>query len=322
MKLIFSLIISCLLAIGVCAAQDFDYSFKESYTVSTPAQLSISSSDGNIEVQPSNSGKIEVFFQVKKGNKVLKISKAELDKELDLKIVTSGNSVAITVEYPPSTWTFGFNDRMQVNFKILAPVQTACDLRSSDGNIGISGVSLNQKCKTSDGNIHVSSVKGDVFGRTSDGNIELTQVTGVVDLKTSDGNIHLENIYGNATSSTSDGNIVIRKAKGDISASTSDGDISFKEISGSFNGSTSDGNVHGDMVELQKSLTVRTSDGNIDISIPDHLGLDLDVKGESLHVPLNNFSGTSDEKVIRGKSNGGGIAVNLSSNGGVSLTYR
>jgi DUF4097 and DUF4098 domain-containing protein YvlB len=322
MKFFLSLIPVCLFAVSVCTAQDAEYSFKEIYKVSTPAQLSISSSDGNIEVLPSQGNSIEVFFQVKKGNNVLKISKAELSKELKLEIETTSNSVAIKVEYPPSTWTFGFNDRMQVNFRVLVPTQTACDLRSSDGNIGLSGVSGNQKCKTSDGDIRVSSIKGDAFGRTSDGNIHVAQVNGAVDMKTSDGNIRLENIAGNATASTSDGNITITKAKGEISTSTSDGDISFREIAGSFSGSTSDGNVKGDMIELQKSLTVRTSDGNIDISIPDHLGLDLDVKGESLHVPLTNFSGTSDEKVIRGKSNGGGIAVNLSSNGGVSLTYR
>ena len=76
------------------------------------------------------------------------------------------------------------------------------------------------------------------------------------------------------------------------------------------------------MLALSKELTVRTGDGNISVTIPDKLGLDLDIKGESLDIPLNNFSGRSDENVIVGKSNGGGIPVNLSTSGNVRLSYR
>jgi DUF4097 and DUF4098 domain-containing protein YvlB len=116
---------------------------------------------------------------------------------------------------------------------------------------------------------------------------------------------------------------VLSKVDGNTSSKTSDGHITFEELSGSFTGITSDGNIRGNFVLLKGQLTVRTGDGNIDITLPDQLGLDLDITGESLHVPLNNFSGRSDEKIIRGKSNGGGIPVNLSaSDGSVTLAYQ
>ena len=102
---------------------------------------------------------------------------------------------------------------------------------------------------------------------------------------------------------------------------TSDGNINFKDLSGSLSASTSDGNVSGNLVRLTEELSVRTSDGDIRITVPSRLGLDLDIKGESLHVPLNNFSGRSDEKRIQGKSNGGGIPVTMSTSGDVTLTY-
>ncbi|MBL0740029.1 DUF4097 family beta strand repeat-containing protein [Chryseolinea lacunae] len=319
----FTLVVLSLVSLAVCRAQDNEYSFKESFDVSSPAQLTISSSDGNIDVLPSSGSKIEVFYVVKKGNKVLKISKDELRKELTLDVNATASGVSINVEYPPTTWTFGMNERMRVNFRVLVPLRTACDLRSSDGNIVLNGVTGDQKLKTSDGNIHVATVKGDLYGKTSDGNVHVKNVDGSVDLKTSDGNIELDHITGTTVAAgTSDGNIRITKVTGDISVSTSDGDIAFQDVSGSFNGSTSDGNVRGNILDLKKNLTVRTSDGNIDITIPGNIGLDLDVKGESLDVPLTNFSGTSNEKKIRGKANGGGIAVSLSSNGGVSLGYR
>ena len=103
---------------------------------------------------------------------------------------------------------------------------------------------------------------------------------------------------------------------------TSDGDLKFRDLAGSLNAHTSDGNVSGNIIELKSELTIRTSDGNISVFVPANIGMDLNIKGESLDVPLNNFSGHSDEKSIQGKSNGGGVAVNLSTSGNVTLAYR
>jgi len=140
-------------------------------------------------------------------------------------------------------------------------------------------------------------------------------------VKTSDGDIHVSEASSGATASTSDGNITITKAKGDVRAKTSDGDIVFQDLEGALTASTSDGNIKGNIQRLTKELSAHTSDGNISITVPANLGLDLDIKGESLDVPLTNFSGSSNEKRIQGKSNGGGIPVNRSTSGNVRLSY-
>jgi hypothetical protein len=310
-----------MLSISLSWSQTADYSFKESYDLATPAKLKISSSDGNIEVAPGNTKKAEVLYIVTRNNKLLKIDRKELEKELTITVVQTGNSLEINVVYP-KTEMFNKKNLPQVNFKITVPKETSCDLQTSDGNVSLSGLSSNQQCKTSDGNVAISSVMGDVIGRTSDGNISVKQITGTVEARTSDGNIVAEDIKGNTQSVTSDGNIALSQVSGDITISTSDGDISFNNVSGSVKASSSDGNIRGNILELKKSLAVRTSDGNISITIPDRLGLDLDIKGESLDVALTNFSGTSEEKYIHGKINGGGIPVSLASDGNISLNYK
>lgn len=321
MKIIASLWMCCLLSITLSWSQNGDYSFKETYDLATPAKMKISSSDGNIEVSAGNTKTAEVLYIVRRNNKVLQISRKELEKELKVTVVHTGNSLDINVEYP-KTQGFNWKDHMQVNFKITVPKETSCDLITSDGNVSLTGLALSQQCRTSDGNIAITSVGGDVVGRTSDGNISVKQISGAVEARTSDGNISVEDIKGNTQSVTSDGNIALSHITGDITVSTSDGDIAFTDVSGSVKASSSDGNIRGNIVELKKSLAVRTSDGNISVTIPDRLGLDLDIKGESLNVTLNNFSGTSDEKYIHGKVNGGGIPVSLTSDGNVSLNYR
>ena len=326
------------ISFGIC--QDFDYSFSEKYSVTTPAHLSVSSSDGNIDVIPSTGNEITVYYIARKNGKLLKIDRQELEKEVILEVSQSGNRLEINVRHKDNFSWWNMN-QIDVSFKIYTPKETAGIIHSSDGNISLAGLSGDQECKTSDGNIGISDVKGhatgitsdgnvklsgiigDVFVKTSDGNINLVQITGNLQSSTSDGNITMNNITGDVQSTTSDGSIKLSKVSGNSSARTSDGHISFEDLSGSLTAITSNGNIQGNIIKLVNQLTARTSDGNIDITVPGNLGLDLDIKGESLNVPLNNFSGKSDEKAIIGKSNGGGILVNLeASDGNVTLVYK
>lgn len=322
MKIIATLTSMFIFAVTLCNAQDNRYSFKESYELGSTPQISVSSSDGNIEAVAFEGTKADVFYIVTKHHKVLNISREELEKELILEVVHTGSSLSIVVKYKDNFNSFNWNDKMVVSFRLQLPASSACDLRTSDGNISMKGLNNTQKCKTSDGDLDLSNIGGSITAATSDGNITIKKVSGSVEAKTSDGDIRIEDVKGNAGATTSDGNITVTNLSGSTTAKTSDGDIVFRDLTGSLNATTSDGNVSGNLLQLTKELTIRTSDGNITVAIPDRLGLDLDIKGESLDIPLSNFSGRSDERVIRGKSNGGGIPVNLSTSGNVRLTYR
>lgn len=303
--------------------QEHEFSFSETYNVSLPAQLSISTSDGNIDVKQTDGRDIKVFYIVRRKDKVLKIDRSALEKELKLEVIHNANKLTINVKYPEDYFRGFSMNRLEVGFEILTPRETASDLATSDGNISLDGLAGDQHVRTSDGNIRITNVQGDVTGKTSDGDIHADKVNGSVKVATSDGNIDLSGIVGDIESSTSDGNISLIGVQGSASSKTSDGHIDFKDLSGSFTGSTSDGNISGSFSQLKGNLTARTSDGNIDITIPAKMGLDLDIKAESMNVPLENFSGRSDKKVIQGKSNGGGIPVKLSSSDGrVSLAAR
>jgi DUF4097 and DUF4098 domain-containing protein YvlB len=315
-------LVAVILAAGVTGtAQDAKYSFKESFTLNSPSQVKISSSDGNIDVVAIPGTKTDVFFIVKKNNKLMNISRDQLEKEIDLDITQNGGNLTIAVKYKNEFNVMDWKDKLVVDFRIQVPPATACDLHTSDGNVKITGLKRNQMLVTSDGNVEIEDIQGDVKASTSDGNIRVEKVTGKVEVKSSDGNIILANVRGDANAGTSDGNISLNTVSGASFVKTSDGDIRFKDLSGSLNARTSDGNVTGNLLKLTNELTVKTSDGNIAVSIPSKLGLDLNIKGESLDVPLSNFSGKSEDDSIEGKINGGGIAVNLSTSGNVSLSY-
>jgi DUF4097 and DUF4098 domain-containing protein YvlB len=311
-----------LLTTVVAVAQEFDYSFKETYDISTPARLDLSSFDGNLDIIPSDGNKIQVYYIVKKGGKLLKINREQLEKDVILETSQEKSDLRIRVRQKNEYRSFNWEYSIAVHFKVYVPKDISCTLRSSDGNISLEKLNGDQSCKTSDGSITISTIAGNVYGRTSDGDVNVRQIKGKVDVGTSDGNIGLTSVAGDVDASTSDGNIKLDGIKGDIAVKTSDGYIDFNEISGSFRASTSDGSIKGNVAELKNELTLRTSDGNINVTIPSQLGLDLDIKGESLDVPFKNFSGKFDKTHVRGQSNGGGIPVVLSTSGGnVTLNY-
>ena len=316
MKTILSFLICAFLGICTASAQDFDYSFAQTYKVSTPAKLDLSSSDGHLDIIPSSGNEIRVFYIVRRAGQLVKTDLKKLEEDFDIEIESASNAVKIIVKDKRQYKLFSFEHSLSVGFMVFVPLETMCNLITSDGNINITGLSGDQRLRTSDGSIEVAEITGNISGRTSDGDVHVRKIKGAVDMQTSDGTIAIESIGGDVTAATSDGNIRLNRVKGDIAVKTSDGYIDFKEISGPFKASTSDGNIRGTVSELRKELTLRTSDGNIDVTLPEQLGLDLDIKAESIDVPFKNFTGKFDKTFVRGQSNGGGIPVVLTTSGG------
>ena len=312
----------CLLFSIFTFAQKNDYSFKESYNLTTPATLKVSLSDGFINVFPSETDKTEVYFIVKKGNSLQKISKEELDEYVSLIITTDPNDLEITIKHRNNNNWKGWENSYNVSCEIYTPAATSCNLRSSDGDIKIKGLKADQVCTTSDGDVVAAKITGNVNCTTSDGDVQIYNVTGNTNLATSDGDIKAENVEGDTKFVTSDGDISLSNVTGTINARTSDGDILFTDCSGSVVAQTSDGDIEGSLFKLKVKLSVITSDGDIDVTIPDGLSFNVKLKGSSLDIPLVDFSGKTEEHLIQGTVRGGGIPVELmASDGQVSLNY-
>ena len=301
-------------------SQEGKFSFEEQYNISVPANLEISTSDGDVQVFPGDDGAIKVFYSVHKVGKFVKITKEELEEHLVIDIKHSGNLLDISVRNQNN---YNWKDRYEVSFEIYTPVQTSCNLRTSDGDIRLSGLKANQKCKTSDGDILIKKINGSVDLHTSDGDINGYGIIGDVEMETSDGDIDVEGLEGAIQIVTSDGDISINEATGAISATTSDGDIAAQDCSGSMIASTSDGDIRGSFLKITNELSFVTSDGDITITVPKGLGLNIKLKGETLKTPMMDFSGKTDKHHIEGKVNGGGIPVNLiTSDGTIILSYQ
>lgn len=268
--------------------------------------LNVKTSGGSIEVEAHNSNEVRVEMYVKNSSWGGWFSKNDdiqetLEEEYDIDISKVGNAVSATADRKSRRWD---SNSLSIAFKVMVPATVSCNLNTSGGSIGLYGVEGQQSVKTSGGSLTLEKITGDMEAKTSGGSIKIADFSGMLSAHTSGGSIHMEN------------------SEGDLRVHTSGGGIRLYNIVGSIDASTSGGSINAEIKVLKDMLSLKTSGGSIRATIPDGLGLDLDLHGNRVNTVLNNFSGTSDDNSIKGSVNGGGIPVIMRTSGGsVTLDY-
>ncbi|MCC5931140.1 MAG: DUF4097 family beta strand repeat protein [Cyclobacteriaceae bacterium] len=264
--------------------------------------LLVETSGGNISVEQGKENEVMVEMYVRSGGDYLSGNAAEKVLErFDINISAQGGNVEAVAKRKPGSW--GWNSP-SISFVVYTPYDYACILQTSGGSISISGVRGAQKVKTSGGRIHIEEVVGDMQAQTSGGSIDI------------------KNYQGKINASTSGGSIKVENGDGTFNLKTSGGQIRLDGVNGAIDAQTSGGSINARVELLESYLTLRTSGGSISASVPQDMGMDIDLKGNNVKCKLNNFQGVTERSRIQGSVNGGGIPVKMSTSGGsVNLDY-
>lgn len=283
-----SLLITILLILPVKAASETGTNVKndnpyrvESFTLSGPGSLDVTTSGGHITVEGSSSNTVRVEMYVRRNGRDLTSDDISLD-DWEIDISQSGQSIKAIAKHKGKRWSFfGNGDLPSISFIVHTPRTISSNLNTSGGHIQVDGLSGDQQLRTSGGHLALSDLEGDIKARTSGGHITATDL------------------------------------QGDFNAQTSGGHINLKNISGVVKAQTSGGNIEADFISLASSVELKTSGGNIDITLPRRGGANLNLKGSYVHSKLTNFSGDSDRDEIKGTINGGGPLVSARTSGGL-----
>lgn len=290
-----------------------------------------------IEGGTDMNAKVEMYVRGNNGNGNL--DKDEIEdrlKDYDISIAQEGGTIVATAKRHNnlSNW----KNSLSISFKFYTPRKVTADLRTSGGSIHLASLSGTQKFRTSGGSLHMSDVDGDINGQTSGGSIhfdgcqagtsgyldlqtsggsiEGKSSTGKMRLHTSGGSIRLTDLKGNIDAQTSGGSVNGEDLEGDIKASTSGGSVRLANVAGSIDASTSAGGVDVSITKLTGPVRLSTSAGSVRVRMPLDKGISLNLSGNSIKIPLHNFSGDTEKDRIKGTLNGGGIPVTLTASSG------
>ncbi|MDX1637042.1 MAG: DUF4097 family beta strand repeat-containing protein [Balneolaceae bacterium] len=303
-----SLLITLLLIISASAtpapdefSRDDPYRI-ETFTISTPGDLEVETSGGHITVEGSETNTVRVEMYVRRNGRDLSPSDTDLD-DFDIEISQSGNRVKAVADRRGRMLDWGRNN-LSISFVVYTPREMTTDLKTSGGHIAATGLDGEQRLATSGGHLEMSNLKGTVDARTSGGHIEIRDFTGRMEARTSGGHIEAEN------------------AEGTIKLRTSGGHISLRQLAGSVEATTSGGTIDADLTSIEEFADLRTSGGHINISVPDGIALNLDLRGNSVNTKLKNFTGEVERDEVHGSINGGGPQLTARTSGGrVRITY-
>ncbi|MGF1671253.1 MAG: DUF4097 domain-containing protein [Balneolaceae bacterium] len=276
----------------------------KSFDVSTP-ELDISTSGGFINVIGHNENRVRVEMYVRKGNKYLDQSDTELD-DYEIDISLSGNKVTASAKRKSGSGMrfWNNNNNLSLSFVVYTPVESVVNGRTSGGSMS------------------AENLAGTINFATSGGSITLEKITGNMDIKTSGGSLNFKEIRGDLSGKTSGGSITVNSAEGDLNLSTSGGSIALEQIAGSVSARTSGGSIKALTDDTGCSMDLRTSGGNVTISIPEGTGYELDLKGNRVTSTLKEFSGEVERNKLVGTIYGGGPLLAARTSGGtIRINY-
>ncbi len=138
-----------------------------------------------------------------------------------------------------------------------------------------------------------------------------------LDINTADGNVKIDGVHGDLQLETKDGEVRVHDGEGLLHASSGDGNMNVDGRFETVSLRTGDGNIDADLSPASTprfGWMLRTGDGNLHLRLPDNFGADIDAQSGdgrvSVEFPIT-VSGSRGENSVRGKINGGGIAIEL-----------
>ena len=139
---------------------------------------------------------------------------------------------------------------------------------------------------------------------SGDGHISVNGISGQARLDTGDGHISVQNFSGNMRAHTGDGHMTIDGVFTDLDLRSGDGHIDLTVRPGS---------------KMNGSWLIHTSDGGVEARLPQDLAAELYAHTGDGHIQLDipvTVNGSIERSSIRGKVNGGGPLLEITTGDG------
>jgi DUF4097 and DUF4098 domain-containing protein YvlB len=310
--------ILALLSMSAALAAEKDIITK-SFDAAPGGHLYMKVDRGSIHVTSSDSDKVGVKV-VRELKHASDARAAEVCQMHKIVFSEENGTVKIEADNPNTRGFFRKNpfNQLQVDYSISIPRKFNIDVNTAGGNIDISPVEGDVKCRTSGGNLNLGAIKGPVEARTSGGNIALASAHGDATLHTSGGVLHIGEVEGDLIAQTSGGSITLERVRGSSDVQTSGGNIRVMDAFGPVSAHTSGGNVSAQLSQQPATTcALKTSGGNVSVTLAANIAVTVDAHTSGGTI-RSDFPGELNKQKTRllAQLNGGGPGLVLQTSGG------
>ena len=277
------------LAFASCSAvaQNSDYDWQKTYSVSDSPSLSIETGDSNLDIHPCGDCR-EIRIRVHSNRK---LDEYLLEEHQDQGHVSFSLHERSHVGFSMHWHKVGDNTQVTVE----TPASLTLDAKTADGNLSVRGLTGALQMHAGDGAVTLEDLRGDLHLTSSDGNVNIHNATGTLEARASDGRMKVDGQFSAVHLHTSDGSLELSLAAG-------------SRLTAASRIESSDGRVTVRVPQnLAADLDVSTSDGRVDCALP-------------LTMDNYNSGGGSSHHHLAGHLNGGGVPLSIhTSDGNVSI---
>jgi DUF4097 and DUF4098 domain-containing protein YvlB len=238
---------------------------QKAFDVSGPAEIDVRLASGDIEVEPTLEGRIEVELVAydEESQKLVDETRIELHDH--------HGRPQLIVDVPNKSRGFSFAlvfGRSGISCRIRCPQGSLLSVRSKSADVRATGTLGGLNVATASGDVEASVVDGGLSVKSASGDVRAREIHGGASVQTASGDIDLDIVHGAISVATASGDLTIGEAYGDVSANTVSGD-----------------QEHGAV--LQGNIAAHSVSGDVTIGVR---------RGSKVHLDCNTISGdTSSE---------------------------
>jgi len=285
--LIFVLSISLLMEITKAQSSNDAYR-TDIFTTGYSPEVELRTSGGSISVVGHNEDEVRIEMFVRRGSSYLSPSDTDLS-DFEIVIDQVGNKITASARRENSRSNFFRGGRNEsISFKAYVPHNSIIDGRTSGGSVSAENIYNRLNLATSGGSVRVENIQGKTDLRTSGGSIRIVDASGEINARTSGGSVTVDGLEGVAD------------------LRTSGGSMRLSDISAKMNATTSGGSIRAELVAFYDDVTLRTSGGSIQVTMPNMNHYEIDLRGSRVNTNLRNFSGEMERNRVSGKIGDGG----------------
>jgi len=190
------------------------------FEVNAPVELDLRLPSGEIEIDSSGSGRVEIELIGHDEESQAMIENARVEFQ-------NHGSPKVLVDVPQKRGGFSFGllfGRHGITCRVRCPERSTLTVRSKSADVAVHGLLGGANVSTASGDVALERIDGGLKVKTASGDVSARTVTGSVSVQTASGDIEVDIAQGPVNMQSASGDVVVGEAYDSLNVNTVSGD--------------------------------------------------------------------------------------------------
>src|SRR3954447_14233853 len=268
---------------------------QKGFDVSGPAELDIRLPSGDIDVDPTLDGRIEVDLVAHDEESQRLVDEARIE------LHDHHGRPQMVVDVPNRSRGFAFSlifGRSGITCRVRCPQGSLLSVRTKSADVRAGGTIGGLNVSSASGDVEALMVTGGINVKSASGDVSIREVGGGVNIQTASGDIELDIVRGAMNVATASGDVTVGEAYDNVNANTVSGDQDHRAV---MRGNVSVGSVSGDVsIGVRRGSRVYLDCNTVSGDTSSELELSTDAPaGDGPLVDIRAKTVSGDVRIIR-----------------------